>query len=347
MLPSFTAISTSPKRKRVNPLACQIFFLSFLSCLLFPAQLCAQLTAQDAVAESDQAVILIVGAAGTNDYAAQFEQWAQTWKSAAVHTRLTVIGLDADKDDSKARLKQAIDAAAADDQLQEVWLVMLGHGTFDGKRAKFNLHGPDVDAVELNSWLQPLEQRIVVLNCTSSSSPFINSISGPNRIVVSATRSGYEYNFARFGQYLAGSIDDLAMDLNKDGQTSVLEAFCAASRGATDFYQQENRIVSEHALLDDNGDAKGTPADWFDGVRANRRPKSGLPDGLLANQVFLTRRGVESSLSADDRKTRDRLELQLEQIRLQKETMDESEFLLKIEPLLVQLAELYQQTESE
>ncbi|WP_148618932.1 hypothetical protein [Mariniblastus fucicola] len=308
--------------------------------LLSAGSLLAQ-SKQKEADDSDQAVILVVGAEGNDEYKQQFAAWAEAWERAAADTSLTVIGLNDARSASKSQLQTAIEESAGDENLQEVWLVMIGHGTFDGKRAKFNLHGPDIQADELKRWLAPLKQRLVILNCTSSSSPFINSLSGQNRIIVTATRDGYEYNFARFGQFLAASIDDPAIDLDKDGQTSVLEAFCAASRGVDDFYQQENRLVTEHALLDDNGDSKGTPATWFDGVRATRRPKEGMPDGLLANQVFLNRRGEENSLTSEDRKTRDRLELELEQIRLQKETMDESEYLLKIEPVLIKLAELY------
>ncbi len=336
--PKRKRVNTSPKRKRVNRLWYSIACASGLYCLLFATQSLAQ----EVATKSSQAVILIVGAEGSEEYATQFKLWAETWKKAASHTQLTVIGLDDDKDKSKSLLEDAVLESADDETLQEVWLVMIGHGTFDGKRAKFNLHGPDVQSDELSSWLEPMEHRLVVLNCASSSSPFINALSGKNRIIVSASRSGFEFNFARFGQYLSESIDDPAIDLDKDGQTSVLEAFCAASRGVNDFYQKENRIATEHALLDDNGDSKGTPSDWFDGVRANRKPKQGLPDGFIANQVFLNRRGVENSLSADDRKMRDQLESQLEKIRLQKGKMDESEFLLKIEPVLVKLAELYE-----
>ena len=292
----------------------------------------------------DQAVIVVVGTEGSEEFKEQFSSWAEAWKNSASHTQLTMIGLDDNKNESKTQLQLAIEKSAADSNLQELWLVMIGHGTFDGKRTKFNLHGPDIEVAELKSWLKPLKQRMVILNGSSSSSPFINSLSARNRIIVTATRNEFEYNFARFGRYLSESIDDPAIDLDKDGQTSVLEAFCAASRGVDDFYQQENRLVTEHALLDDNGDAKGTPATWFDGVRATRRPKKGLPDGLLANQMFLSRRGVESTLSAEDRKTRDQLETELEQIRLQKEKMDESEFLLKIEPVLLKLAELYEKS---
>ena len=215
--------------------------------------------------KSDQAVVVVTGAGGSSEYKEKFESWAEAWKTSASHTQLTVIGLGDDKDESKKQLQGAIEELVQDSQLQEVWLVLIGHGTFDGKRAKFNLQGPDVEADELKVWLKPMKARIVILNCTSSSSPFINALSRVGRIIVTATRDGFEYNFARFGDYLSRSVDDQAIDLDKDGQTSVLEAFLAASRGAADFYQQENRIATEHALLDDNGDAKGTPADWFTG----------------------------------------------------------------------------------
>ena len=291
---------------------------------------------------SDQAVIVVVGAEGSDEYREQFKVWAESWQSAASHTQLTTIGLDDKKNESKTQLQSVLAKAANAEGLEEVWLVMIGHGTFDGKRAKFNLHGVDIQADELKQALSPLKQRIVILNCSSSSSPFINALSGSNRVIVTATKDGYQYNFTRFGRYLSDSIDDPTIDLDKDGQTSVLEAFCAASRGVNDFYQQENRIATEHALLDDNGDSKGTPANWFDGVRVNRKSKKGLPDGLLANQVFLNRRGIENSLSAEDRKTRDQLETQLEQIRSSKGKMDETQYLLKIEPIMVQLAQLYE-----
>ena len=47
-----------------------------------------------------------------------------------------------------------------------------------------------------------------------------------------ATRTGSEVQFAHFGEYLAGAIADPAADLDKDGQTSLLEAFIADWRRA-------------------------------------------------------------------------------------------------------------------
>ncbi len=289
----------------------------------------------------DQAVIVIVGAPGSAEYADQFSAWAEEWKQSAAHTKLTVIGTDTDDNHDKEKFQTAINELQATPDLGEVWLILIGHGTFDGKRAKFNLRGKDVTAEELATWLKPLNQRLIIINCASSSSPFINVLSGENRIVVTSTKDGFQYNFSRFGAYLASSINDPAIDLDKDGQTSLLEAFCSASQQVQQFYEQENRLATEQALIDDNGDAKGTPADWFDGVRATRNPKQGLADGLLANQVFFKRRGVDAKLTPLQRAKRDELEAQLEVLRGTKSELTDEQYLLSIEPILVELARLY------
>ena len=164
--------------------------------------------------------------------------------------------------------------------------MLIGHGTFDGKEAKFNLRGPDLSATELAAWLKPFRRPVIVINCASSSSPFLNQLSAPERIIVTATRSGYEDNFARFGKFMAEAIADPAADLDKDGQTSLLEAFLMASRRVKEFYEADGRLVTEHALLDDNGDGLGTPADFFRGVRAVKKPvEGGSVDGVRANQI--------------------------------------------------------------
>ena len=113
---------------------------------------------------------------------------------------------------------------------QPLWIVLIGHGTYDGREAKFNLRGADVTDLELAEWLSPVKRQVVVINCASASGPFINRLSGPNRVVVTATKSGFEMNFARFGQYLAEAIADPRADLDKDGQVSLLEAYLTAEQ---------------------------------------------------------------------------------------------------------------------
>jgi hypothetical protein len=291
--------------------------------------------------EADQRVIVVVGASGAEEYSGQFSKWAQQWQQSAAHTNFTIIGTGAVGTDDKESLHNAIRKLENDLGTVEIWLVLIGHGTYDGQRAKFNLRGPDVEASELSQWLKPLKQRLIVINCASSSSPFINALSGPNRIVVTSTKDGHQYNFSRFAQFLAVAINDPAIDLDKDGQTSLLEAFCSASQSVQGFYDQENRLATEHALIDDNADGLGTPADWFDGVRAIRQPKQGIADGIAANQVFLMRRGVDATLSAEQRTKRNELETKLERLRAAKSQLTEDQYLLEIEPILIELARLY------
>jgi hypothetical protein len=295
--------------------------------------------------KSDQRVIVVVGADGSEEYTEHFDLWANRWKSAAAHTKLTVIDNKDENSNDKTAIKNNCQEIASDDTVSEIWLVLIGHGTFDGKRAKFNLQGPDVDASELGAWLKPIKRRVVIVNCFSSSSPFINELSGENRIVVTATKSGYQYNFSRFGKYLSEAINDPAVDLDKDGQTSLLESFCAASESTAAFYEQEKRLATETSLLDDNGDGRGTPGNWFDGVRATRQPKKGIADGLAANQVFLQRRGGEATLSVENRTKRDELEKKLVLVRARKSKLDETQYLTQIEPIMIELAQLYAEQE--
>ena len=74
-----------------------------------------------------------------------------------------------------------------------VFVVLIGHGTFDGQVAKFNLPGPDMTAADFAPLLKSLKaKQVVFVNTASASGPFIAELSGPGRTVVTATRSGAE-----------------------------------------------------------------------------------------------------------------------------------------------------------
>jgi hypothetical protein len=163
-------------------------------------------------------------------------------------------------------------------------------------------------------------------------------------VVIAATKSGYEMNYSRFGDYLSAAMVDRQADLDKDGQTSLLEAFLLASARVGEFYEQDARLRTETALLDDNGDARGTPAAFFRGIHATRKPQggSGLLDGARAHQFHLLPSPAERELPADVRARRDALELQIVQLRQTKgETKDEDAYYTALEPLLLELARLY------
>ena len=205
-------------------------------------------------------VLVVVGAPGEDSFRETFSEAAQDWATAAEKAKKNARVLHSPADDTNqiGALREVL--AAQDAGEQELWIVLIGHGTFDGKEAKFNLAGPDITAQEMVELLKPIQRPLVFINTASASAPFINALSGSNRVIITATRSGYEENLTRFGSYIGKAIADLSCDLDKDGQVSALEAFLMASRRVEEFYAGEKRLATEHALLDDNGDGKGTPA---------------------------------------------------------------------------------------
>lgn len=302
-------------------------------------------------AQDRQCVIVVVGAPGTPEYGAEFERWAGQWEEATRKSGAKLIRLgsrEAAKVEGKSDrdlLKKSIESEACRCK-ERLWLVLIGHGTFDGRRAKFNLRGPDVTAAELAEWLSPCNRPTAIVNCASASGPFINRMSTPNRVVVTATKSGYEYNYARFGGYLAEAIAAQNIDIDKDEQVSLLEAFLAASARTAEFYEREARLATEHALIDDNGDGLGTPAEWFGGIRATRRARDGAaPDGLRANQCILLPSAGDRSMPAELRQRRDELELAVEELREEKTELDTDTYYARLEPIILELARLYESLE--
>ena len=292
-------------------------------------------------------VIVVAGAPGEAEFATDIALQVEAWKkvSAQAAAKSVIIGAESVATGSDHdRLKAAL-AAEPKSGLDEVWMVLIGHGTFDGKDAKLNLRGPDVSATEMAEWLKPFTRPLAVIDTTSSSAPFMNKLAAPGRVIVSATRSGNEHNYARFGKFLAEALPDAKSDLDKDDQVSLLESFLSAAHRTAEFYKTEGRLATEHALLDDNGDGLGTPSDWFRGVIATKRTRDGAPpDGLRAHQFHLVRSTDEQQLSPEVRARRDRLEQQIAGLRDKKEKLGEEKYFNDLEKLLLELAALYRGT---
>ena len=294
----------------------------------------------------EQVVVVAVGAAGTREYAGQFSEWANRWKQACAegNARCITVGLGEDVNLSDRDQVREVLAEESRQTSAALWLVLIGHGTFDGRTAKFNLRGPDVSAEELARWLEAMKRPVAVINAASSSAPFLKGLSAPNRVVITATKSGFEQNFARFGQFLAEAIIEPQADLDKDGQTSLLEAFLTASHRVGEFYAAEGRLATEHALLDDNGDALGTPADWFRGIRPVQKASDDAAlDGYRAHQFHLHYSDTEAQMPPALRAKRDELELAVMKLRDAKATLPEGEYFAKLEALLYEIAQVYEQ----
>lgn len=311
--------------------------------LFFAAVLPARLTADD--------LVLVVGAAGEEEYGVQFRRWGTQWLDAAAQIgwKVTAIGLPSTLEDGdtatnhRERLLETCRAKAGDspDDLSPVWLVLLGHGTYQQEIANFNLVGPDLAAGELAAKLADSKRPWVIINCASASAPWLQQLSAPNRILITATRSGDEQNFARFGGYLAEAVGSDLADLDHDDQISILEAFLFASREVAKFYQQEARIPTEHALLDDNGDGRGTPADFYRaGLLRGAAEDGATPDGPLASIRIVRRTGLAPAVSPQQQQSIDQLLLQVNELRARKETLTEEDYFQQLELLVRELAKI-------
>ncbi|QDT84918.1 hypothetical protein [Gimesia chilikensis] len=293
--------------------------------------------------------ILVLGAEGTDEYAIQFADWAENWKQLAVgkQAELTVIGESLDARNSDRTLIEQ-ELLRSPESYSATWLILIGHGTFDGKSARFNLRGPDLTAEQLKVCCDQITHPLAVLNCFSASGPFLQALSGENRVVISATKNGFEFYFSHFGKFLSAAASEPESDLDHDGQISLLEAYLAACRQTKAHYLEQGQLATEHALLDDNGDQRGSRADQFKGLDHLPEPgaTASLPDGHRAQQFAVCALRPVSQITGTQKQLRDALEINILELKQRKTEFEtEDDYYQQLEPLMIQLAEIYRQAE--
>lgn len=291
------------------------------------------------------AVLIVAGVAGEPRLSKQFVGWARALATAAT-TRFGVpdslvvvlaedssqarVNARSSRDNILAQLTRFASTSRAGDRLV---VVLFGHGSTQGDVSRFNVPGPDITPDDFRMALAPMrEASLVFVNTTSASGDFVQRLAGPNRTIVTATRSGREQNETLFPQYFVAALTSDVADADKDGRANLLEAFTYARREVERVFEQGNRIATEHALLEDDGD----------GVGHNDASEKG-PDGLKARTLFLEPLGG-SAVAADPRAAKllaDRrdVEARIEALRAKRSAMSEAEYQQAIEPLMVQLAE--------
>jgi chorismate mutase len=215
-----------------------------------------------------------------------------------------------------------------------VFVMLIGHGSFDTQQAKFNLVGPDLAAKDYAQLLSSLPtKRVIFINSASSSGEFIKPLSGEGRIVITATRSGNEQNATMFAEYFIAGMADDAADADKNGRISVLEAFTYANKLTADYYKQKNRLATEHALIDDNGDGTG-------------HEEATTGDGTLAKTMYLDSKPLAQAGSDAELarllNERQRLEEAVEKLKARKAELKPEDYDRQLEDLLVELAKVNQ-----
>ena len=289
------------------------------------------------IAAGERAMLLVVSEPGSAAYDTEFRRQAGVWQELAGKAKMDVrtIGLgEVSPEGDRPQLEKAL--AEIPKTGGDLWLVWIGHGSFDGRTANFNLRGKDIDAESLKRLLEPIKRRFVILNLFSASAPFLPALAGPERVIVSAGRSGSERNHSRFGAKFADALTAPAADLDLDGSLSLLEATLHASAGTRAFYEDAQRVLQEHATLDDNGDGRPTPADAFKGLRSDA-------DGAVAREIFFLTNKADP-LPPEAREKRAALELAIDALRKRKASLPEAEYYDGLEKLMREMAKLYAPT---
>jgi hypothetical protein len=286
--------------------------------------------------------VIIIGPGGEDAYAQQFAQWSTdltkvlNGRFGFGNDRLKILAEKSQPNQLRATAEEVrrTFAALKSELTPEniLFVFLIGHGSWDGKEAKFNLVGPDLSSQDYNTLLAQLPtRRIVVFNMASASGEFVKSLSARGRIVITATRNGQETNATRFAGFLINALNAADADTDQDGHISVLEAFTYANRLTTEFYARAGRLSTEHALLEDNGDGVG-----------HERPEAG--EGLLARATYLDSLSVEQAAANVTTtkllKERERLEGEIEQLIARKSALPESEYEATLEKLFIELAKV-------
>jgi hypothetical protein len=298
------------------------------------------LSARGAAAETRWAVI-VSGASGGEKYAEQMATWRSDLRSALVdrygfkadHVKLLVdeaakTGDRATTANVKTVFGEIRKSGSQDDF---VLVVLLGHGTYDGDVAKFNLVGPDMTAKDWTDLLGGIQGRVAVVNTTEASFPFLEALSSKGRIVMTATHSAAQKYATVFPEYFVKAMKEASTDLDKNGRTSLFEVFAAASASVKQHFDQRGQLITEHALIDDNGDGKG------------RQATDDGPDGGLARIAFLDAEDVAANASPELAaliKRRRELEAKAEEHKQLKGVMPDAQWTAEFEKLMLELAQV-------
>jgi hypothetical protein len=274
-------------------------------------------------------VLIVTGLGGEPQYSKNFVE-----QGAAFHTLASTQWRVADSSlvwlaEDPARDAARIDGRATKEAVGEAFLklsnrvspgdlvvvLLIGHGSGEGKDSRVNLPGADPTLAEYAAWLSGFaKQTVVFVNTASASGDFVTELKGQGRVIVTSTRTAMERNESIFSGHFVRGLSTAEADANKDGGISVMEAFSYATREVARVYEEEKRMLTEHATVSDS---------------------------VLAARVSF---GAATAASDDPRVValvaeRKALEDQLTALRAKKDSMPAADYGKELERLLIAIAE--------
>ena len=237
---------------------------------------------------------------------------------------------------TKAKIRESFGQIATDATADDNLVVLLiGHGTFDGTEYKINLPGPDLSGVELAALLDRVKaKKQLVVNSTSASGSSVASLQKPNRVVIAATKSGTERNATVFARFWVEALRDPGADADKNDTVTAMEAYRYADQKTVQYYERAKRIATEHAVLEDTGQGEGV-----------RNPTADNGHGLVASRTPLLRMGAAQKAAADPAKqkllaAKESVEQRIDQLKYNKVALPAAEYRKQLQALLVELSKV-------
>jgi hypothetical protein len=280
-----------------------------------------------ASASAQQTHLLVVtGVPGDDEHAQKFQKWATTFIDAAKKkdgvpdANITYLS---DKKATREGIDAAFTALASRAKPNDTAIVLLiGHGSFDGRQAAFNIMGPDLTDVEWAKLLAKLPSHVAFVNTSSASGAFLKAVSAPGRVVITATKTGGEKLDTMFPEVFVEAFADDGADRDRNGHVSLLEAFEYAKAKVTQAYQQKGLLLTEHATIDDGGEGQ-LAATMFLGIgRSDAAAQADMSDPAVRELV----------------EQRDAIERDIAALKLLKATTDPAKYDAQMEKLLTDLA---------
>jgi len=292
-----------------------------------------------ASAQTDRYALVVEGVSGDEEYAVQHRAWLDGMVSVLKQklgfdsAHLTVL---AEKPGSGEQLSNAANVTAALGKLAKqlkatdlLFVMLIGHGAGEGADAKFNIVGPDLSVSEWNNLLTPIQGRLVFVDATSSSFPFVAGLAKPGRVIVTATSKYSQKYHTVFADGFIKAFSSDEADADHNGRISIWEAFAFASREAAAYYQQAGHLSTETAVLDDTGKGQG-------------RDASATSQGsTLAGLTYLDAAPSPTSTDPALQALLDRqraLSDQIDELRRNKANMSQADFDAQFEKLATDLA---------
>lgn len=301
--------------------------------------------------------LILCGSGGTEEYQKKFAAWGERLRQALIermnHPREQVHLLTeapgvtdasagvSNKENIVQQLAALSGIVSASDEL---FVFLIGHGSYLREESRFQIPGKDITAREFNERLNQIPAgRIVLINAASSSAGFINVLSSPGRILCTATKSVDERNATEFMEGFLRGLEEGSADQDRDERISVLEACQQAAALTEAGYKERGLIATEHALLDDNGDGLGTrlplPVSGEENPPGRPDFSPSSRDGEAAARCFLKDYAFPSYVPVELVDRYMALMDQVEELKRRKGSLDMDDYYSQLEPLLIQAAQ--------